>query len=114
MNAGGDFKTIEKMKNKEFDSEITARRSVLEFVKHFFIPFENLSDEIQEDKNIFLVAAKTSASLIAFDLYDVCDKEVAFEAFNHPDAFKYLRKTIQMMVKLLERRLIFIQKKGNV
>ena len=81
------------MDNDEFNGEINDKKIVLELLKISALPLLYMIEDIQKDIEIYRRAVKINSIAIAWDVFDVCEKEIILDAIKHPRVFRFLKST---------------------
>ena len=74
---------IKQMEKDEFVGEINDKDIVLEILKFSTIPLLQMTENLQEDIEMYRWVVKINGIAIACDVFDVPEKEIVLEAINH-------------------------------
>ena len=88
------------MENDDIDGEINDEELVLELLKFSTqpsdtvycankIPLLYMTEDIQKDTEFYRRAVKINGIAIAWDVFDVCDKEIVLEAITHYKGLRF-------------------------
>ena len=78
------------MAKDESDGEITNEELVLQLFSFSKIPLLYMTDHIQKDIELYRKTVKINDKVIAWDVFDVCDREKTVDALKQPDSFGFL------------------------
>ena len=78
------------MESGEFDGEITDKKLVFDLLKFSTIPLLYLTKDIQKVIAFYLRAAKVNSDVIAWAVFDVCDRKMIVDAIKHSKGYRFL------------------------
>ena len=71
------------------NDEIIDEKMVLEKLKFSTIPLLYITEDIQKDDEFYRKAVKISGMAIAWDVFDVCDKEKLLDSIELRKGFRF-------------------------
>ena len=101
------------MENSDFNGGINKKDIFLELLEFSVLPLHCMTEDIHGDIEKYREAVKNNGMSIAWDVFDVCDKELILEAIKHPKGFK-LFAAAEKRKKLLHENFNYILKTFSI
>ena len=86
-------KIYEQMENEEVDGEINDEELVLKLLKFSTLPLLCMTEDLQKDIKFERRVVEINGMVIAWGVYDVCDKEIVLDALKYPMGLRILSST---------------------